>query len=248
MIRWLTVFIDLPADRFDRGVRFWGAVTGWNLSATRGDDGEFATLVPPAGTPILKVQRVGEDQPRLHLDLHVDDVAAAADAAEDLGATVVHRDEHVVLTSPAGMVHCLVAHLAGTERPDPFASAAGSALVDQLAVDVPAEQFAEEVGYWSALTAWPAHSSTLHPELTILDRAPGMPWRLLVHRLGEDDERPLASAHLDLAAGEDRDALAEEHGRLGAGIVRTTPAWVTMVDPAGLPYCLTRRHPSTGSA
>lgn len=243
MIRWLTVFLDLPADDFGPEVGFWSTVTGSALSPPRGDSDEFATLQPPSGAPILKVQRVGDEPARLHLDIHVDDVAAAVEHAVGLGASVVHEDEWTVLSSPAGFVHCLVGHLAGTERP----AAHGGVLVDQLAIDVPADQFANEVAYWTAFTGWAAASSPLHPEFTVLDRAPGMPFRLLLHRLGDEDGRPLATAHLDLAAGEDRERLAAAHVAAGARIERETPSWMTLVDPAGLPYCLTARDPATGA-
>lgn len=243
MIRWLTVFLDLPADDFEREVGFWSTVTGSALSPPRGDAGEFATLQPPSGTPILKVQRVGDEPARLHLDIHVDDVAAAVEHAVGLGASVVYEGDWTVLSSPAGFVHCIVGHLAGTERP----AAHGAALVDQLAIDVPADQFANEVAYWAAFTGWAAASSPLHPEFTILDRAPGMPFRLLLHRLGDEDGRPLATAHLDLAAGADRERLAAAHAAAGARIERETPSWITLVDPAGLSYCLTARDPATGT-
>jgi hypothetical protein len=246
MIRWMTVFIDLPADRFDQGARFWTAATGCTLSALRGDRDEFATLQPAAGTPILEVQRVDDEQPRLHLDLHVDEVAAATERAAGLGAEVVHSGEWAVVTSPAGFTHCFVGHLAGTERPQPVALDDGVSLVDQLTIDIPADQFAAEVAYWSALTGWAAESVDLHPEFTVLHRPDGMPFRLLLQRLGDDDQRPLATAHLDIAAGEDRERLAAAHQRLGATIEHTAPSWVTLTDPAGLRYCLTRRRADAG--
>jgi hypothetical protein len=249
MIRWLTVFIDLPADRFDREAHFWTAVTATTLSAPRGDHGEFATLQPATGTPIVKLQRVGDGQPRLHLDLHVEDVQAATERAAGLGAGVVREGDWAVLTSPAGFVHCLVGHLAGTDRPAPVAlDGGGVSLLDQLAIDIPADQFAAEVAYWTALTGWPAESVELHPEFTVLRRPDAMPFRLLLQRLGDDDQRPLATAHFDVAAGDDRVELAAAHQRLGATIVHTAPSWVTLTDPAGLPYCLTRRRPSTAPA
>jgi hypothetical protein len=248
MIRWLTVFIDLPADRFDRAAQFWAAVTASTLSPARGERQEFATLLPAAGTPILKLQRVGDEQSRLHLDVHVDDDAATTERAAELGATVLHADGWTVVTSPAGFVHCFVGHLEGTERPRPVnLDDAGTSLADQLAIDIPADQFAGEVAYWTSLTGWPAESGDLHPEFTILRRADGMPFRLLLQRLGDDDQRPLATAHLDLAAGDERAQLAAAHERLGAQVVRTAPAWVTLADPAGMPYCLTRRQPSNGT-
>jgi hypothetical protein len=60
LIRWLTVFLDFPADSFDAGVAFWRAVTGYGLSPFRGEAGEFATLLPPSGDAYLRVQRLVE--------------------------------------------------------------------------------------------------------------------------------------------------------------------------------------------
>ena len=159
MIRWLTVFADLPADRFEPTVAFWAAVTGSTVSARRGDLDEFATLLPASGTPILKVQRLGSGPARLHLDLHVPDVAAATEQAAGLGAQVVHAGGWSVLSSPAGFVHCLVGHFAGADLPPPFTlPGAGTSLVNQLAIDIPADRFAAEVAYWTALTGWPART------------------------------------------------------------------------------------------
>ena len=50
MIRWVYAFIDRPKERFDQAAAFWTAVTGTTLSARRGADGEFATLLPPAAS------------------------------------------------------------------------------------------------------------------------------------------------------------------------------------------------------
>jgi len=57
---------------------------------------------------------------RLHLDLHVDDPAAAADRAVSLGASVRDRPDlgYVVLRSPGGLTFCNVSHR-GAEIPAP---------------------------------------------------------------------------------------------------------------------------------
>jgi len=54
-VRWLTVFLDFPADDFDAGVAFWREVTGCGLSPLRGAEGEFATLLPASGDAYLRV-------------------------------------------------------------------------------------------------------------------------------------------------------------------------------------------------
>jgi Glyoxalase-like domain len=57
-VRWLTVFLDFPADSFGAGVAFWREVTGSGLSPLRGAAGEFATLLPTDGDAYLRVQRI----------------------------------------------------------------------------------------------------------------------------------------------------------------------------------------------
>jgi hypothetical protein len=71
-----------------------------------------------------------------------------------------------------------------------------------------------------------------------------MPLRLLLQRT--DDEAEGCTAHLDFACD---DVVAEErrHRALGATVLRTMPNWTTLVCPAGLSYCITRRDPITGS-
>lgn len=57
---WVSAFLDFAPGHFDRGVAFWRAVTGYDVSARRGDDGEFATLESPDGDDHLRVQRLAE--------------------------------------------------------------------------------------------------------------------------------------------------------------------------------------------
>src|SRR4051812_20897175 len=97
---WLSAFLDLPPDRYDAGVSFWEDVTAFQRSSPRGPHDEFATLVPPAGDDYLKVQRVGEGAPRLHLDVHVEDPRTAADGLAGDGARVVADEgDFITLTS-----------------------------------------------------------------------------------------------------------------------------------------------------
>src|SRR5687768_16130873 len=114
---WVTAFRDLPASSFDQGVAFWRSVTGYGLSASRGERHEFATLEPPAGDAFLRVQRVQDGPGGIHLDLHVSDSRAAADAAHDLGATEVADLGHVIMRSPGGFTFCFVDHPAADRPP-----------------------------------------------------------------------------------------------------------------------------------
>lgn len=246
MIHWLTVFIDLPAAVHAPGVEFWRAVTATSLSTVRGTNGEFATLVPAAGDAFMKVQRIESGPAHLHLDLHVDDVAAAAGAAEELGAVVLAEHGYITMRSPGGLVFCFVAHRSGQQRPAPVPTpGGGSSLVDQVCIDVPADSFTAEGAFWSAVTGW-EHRTTGRPELEVLVRPAAMPLRLLLQRLGDDDPGPAARAHLDLACGPDRESAEGWHRSLGAEVVRRETHWTTLRDPAGLPYCLTARDPATG--
>lgn len=243
---WTTLFLDLPGDRFDAGTTFWRAVTATTLSAPRGPADEFATLVPPDGDAFLRVQRF-DDGPRVHLDLHVDDVDAAAAHAVTLGATERHREEHVVLASPGGFVFCVVPDEGERRRPAPVdGPRGGRARVDQLCLDVPEPLVERERAFWSDLTGWPVAGDT-SLELVPLARPDGMPVRLLVQRLGADDARTQVTGHVDVAAaGPDRDAVVAAHVDLGAELVERFAQWTVMRDPAGLTYCLTGRSPDTG--
>ena len=242
-IFWTSAFLDFAAGDAEAGVRFWSAVTGYPVSPWRGDDAEFATLLPPAGDDFLRVQRLRTGPGRLHLDLHVPDPAVAARLAADLGATITHRSPHgyVVLASPGGFTFCFVAHPAAV-RPPAARWAGHTSLVDQLCLDVRAADAERETRFWSDLTGWaPTTSST--GSLVPLDRPPGLPLRLMVQAVGDD--RFPATAHLDLAAS-DRAAETERHQVLGAAVLDVTGRFTVLRDPTGRAYCVTDRDPVTG--
>jgi hypothetical protein len=242
-IRWLTVFIDLPADRFDRGAAFWQKVTESRLSAPRGADAQFATLAPPNGDAYVRVQRTPAG-PRIHLDLHVDSIAAARHAAEQAGAIVDVDLGHVIMRSPTGLTFCLVSYHGESRRPAPAHNGLEHRL-DQVCIDVPATLCEQETGFWQALTGWDLHRSQL-AEFAVLDPPPTAPLRLLFQRLGTDDAAEVTRAHLDLACGQRVDGVRHLHERLGAEFVANGLRWTTMRDPAGMLYRLTQRDPTTG--
>lgn len=241
---WLSAFLDFAPDDFERGVAHWEALTGYPRSDSRGDSGQFATLEPPTGDDFLCVQRLGEGPTRVHLDVHVDDPAAAAREAVELGATVqAGHDTYQVLTSPGGFTFCLVSH-PRTVRPVPSSWPAGhTSLVDQVCLDIPPGRFDDETGFWHALTGWELRRSAVASEFAHLLRPPGQPLRILLQRLDDGDEP--VSAHLDWATT-DREAEAERHVALGSELVRRFEHWTVMRDPVGTTYCLTGRSPETG--
>lgn len=242
---WVSVFLDLEATAFERGASFWAQVTGSELSALRGEDREFGTLLPPDGDAHLKVQRRAAGPTRLHLDLHVADPAVAAEEAARLGAEARHRSEHgyVVLDSPSGLPFCLVAHDGGT-RTRPVSWPAGQrSLLDQVCLDVAPDAFDAEVAFWSALTGWAPTASATTGEFVPLTRPPEQPWRFLLQRT--HDERARTGAHLDLGT-DDRAAEVERHVALGAVVAAEHKCWTVLRDPVGSTYCITDRDPETG--
>ena len=91
---WISAFLDLAPEEPERATAFWQGVTGYGLSPARGDHDEFATLLPPDGDDFLRVQRLGGGPSRIHLDLHVADLAPARSGrpgpAEDRPDPVEH--------------------------------------------------------------------------------------------------------------------------------------------------------------
>ncbi|MFF0544554.1 VOC family protein [Nocardia thailandica] len=249
MIRWMWVFLDRPAAAFDDCVRFWSTVTGSAVSAPRGEHGEFVTLLPPAGTPWLKLQAVG-DAGGVHLDLDVDDIPVAIDAVVTLGGRLIgDRDGYAVMESPAGQTFCLTPfqHAAapdatGTAVPPvspPFVAPDGTASrVDQVCLDLAAGAIDGDRAFWSALTGRPATPSPL-PEFTRLRSGFPFPLDLLIQRL--DAPRP-AGAHPDLSST-DPAATAAWHESLGATRVSDGDRWIVLRDPGDALYCVTSRDP-----
>lgn len=235
-VRWVTAFLDTAEERAEDAEVFWSRVTGYLLSPRRGRRQEFATLLPGDGDPFLKVQRVVQSPPGgLHLDLHTDDVGGLAARAEELGATASYLEEgYVVCGSPGGMTFCVVGH-PGARRPPPATWPGGRSLVDQVCLDIPPSRWESECAFWEGLTGWP-----LAPQshaFRRMHRPAAVALQLLLQRL--DDEQPCVTGHLDLGS-DDADAEAARHLALGATQVRRTEGWVTLLDPTGRAYCVTR--------
>ncbi len=239
---WTTAFLDLAPDDHDRAVEFWRGVTGYGLSRSRGEQGEFATLDPPDGDPHLKVQRLADGPSRLHVDLHVTDPDAAATDAEALGGTVVVRHElgYVVMESPGGFTFCFVSHPASrAAAPSDWGDGLTTA-VDQVCLDVPEPAYETECRFWQAVTGWELRFSRELSEFRRLIRPPDQPLQFLLQRLGEQSGR--TRAHFDLAAS-DQQAEIARHRALGAEVVEVGAGWTVMTPPAGPVYCITGRSP-----
>lgn len=235
---WVSAFLDVPAAGHAASTRFWGGVTAMEPSAPRGEDDEFTTLVPRDGDDYLRVQRVGDGPPRIHLDLHVEDPRTAADEALARGGREVADHGHVVLTSPGGLTFCFVSHPA-SRRPGPRTWPGGHAsLVDQVCLDVAPAAYDDELAFWSATTGWPVHDREGRPEFARIGAPAAHPLQLLMQRRDDGDEP--TSAHLDLGTSRGgREAEVARHERLGAAVVQPRDNWTVMRDPAGMAYCVT---------
>jgi len=232
---WIQVFLDTPADAFEEAVGFWSAVTGWAPSERRGEDGQFLTLLPPAGSAYLKMQAV--DGPAgVHLDLDSADRPAVVQRARDLGAGEAWTYHDVeVMRSPGGLVFCHTL-LDG----EPSLARDGATIVDQVCLDIPAAHWESELAFWADLTG-------RHPQVGSLPQFARLVedgrLRLLLQRLDEPDGP--VRAHLDLATV-DREADTARHVRLGATVRDAHSFWTVLTAPGGQVYCLTDRDPATG--
>jgi hypothetical protein len=238
---WVSAFLDLAPGDFDRGVAFWRDVTGYAVSAPRGETDQFVTLVPPDGDDYLRVQHLDDGPGRIHLDLHVEHPDVAAEAAIELGGHVLVRHEagYVVVRSPGGLVFCFVTHPAA-HRPQAVTWPDGTrSQVDQVCLDVPPAAYDVEVAFWQGLTGWDL-AEVGEQEFERLQPPDEQPLRWLVQRL-DDDGGPVR-VHLDLAAA-DRTAEVARHVALGATEISRHEWWTVLTDPVGTAYCITRRTP-----
>jgi hypothetical protein len=235
-VRWVWLFLDLPEERYEEAEAFWREVARSDLSARRGQRGEFATLLPREGDPWLKVQRVG-GAGGVHLDLDVEEpLPEAAERAVGLGATVVgDLGDVIICRSPGGFVFCLT-RWSGTAQRQVRAGA--SSLVDQVCLDIPPQLYAAELAFWSRLTGWAVDDADVEDEFARLEWPEGLPVRFLLQRLDEGDGP--VRGHVDLAAV-DRAAEVARHVALGAHEEGPGDGWTVLRGPAGHRYCVTDR-------
>ena len=233
---WIQVFLDTSVDSFEEAVGFWSAVTGWRTSERRGEDGQFLTLLPPAGSAYVKMQAV-DGPPGLHLDLDSADRPATVERARGLGATNAWTYHDVeVMRSPGGLTFCQT-----LVDGEPALVRDGTTILDQVCLDIPSSSWESEVAFWRDLTGRELQEATAPGFARLL--AVDQP-RILLQRLDEADGP--VRAHPDLATA-DRAADTDEHVRLGARVVGVHGYWTVLTAPGGQVYCLTDRDPRTGS-
>ena len=237
----LTFFLDLAPEDHAAATSFWQAATGYDPSSSRGEHDEFASLLPPAGDDHLRLQRLGAGPSRTHLDVHVDDLAAAEAHALSCGATVLRSGAYVSLLSPGGYPFCLVTAPAGapsrpTTWPDGHCSRA-----EQLCLDIAPSAYDAECAFWAALTGWPTRYTG--GEFTRLRVPEELGTRVLLQRL--EQEEGAVRGHLDVAT-DDRPAEVARLEAVGATVERANDEWTVLRPPAGPVLCVTDRDPETG--
>lgn len=103
------IVIDVAGDDHDREVAFWQATIGKELVRNKKHPEYHGVRLPHQERMGLLVQRLGEGQARVHLDIHTDDVEAEVARLEALGAT---RERQVhgwyVMRDPAGLPFCVI--------------------------------------------------------------------------------------------------------------------------------------------
>jgi hypothetical protein len=247
MIRWLHVFIDVPAELAPDTERFWSAVTGWPTGRRWDHHPEFVTLEPPPGAAAYAhVQTIG-GPPRVHLDLVVEpdtSVDTERERIEGLGGTVGERHRWwQVMRSPTGLPFCLtVEHEPLVAPPAEVWPGGHRSRLAQLCIDIPHDRYDTELAFWTGVTGW-RHAASLRPEFDFLRPPRGCPVQLLLQRLDATGDATTTRAHIDLGT-DDVDAEVARLEKLGSTQVASVGSWRIMSDPATrLPYCVTRQRP-----
>jgi hypothetical protein len=100
------IVIDVPGEQHADEVAFWSGATGKDMVRLSYPEFHGARLTP---TIVMLVQELGDGAPRVHIDIHTDDVAAEVARVVELGASQVERHEDwAVMRDPAGLVFCVV--------------------------------------------------------------------------------------------------------------------------------------------
>jgi Glyoxalase-like domain len=239
---WMHVFVDVPTDRGEVTRDFWARALAWERGRPWEANPEFTSLLPPEGDSYVHVQEV-DDEARVHLDVVVDDLDEARDRAVGLGAGTGTRTQRwQVMRSPGGLPFCLCREPSAGVRPPGTRHGDGhKSRLAQLCIDAPDAVFDDELAFWQRLTGWSVDKGG-RPEFTGLVGPASAPMKLLMQRLGADDAGTTTRAHIDLGS-DDIDAEADRLVGLGARYVDRYPGWALLVDPAGLPFCVTGNSP-----
>ena len=105
------IVIDVTVEHRPDEVAFWSGATGKDLVRLSYPEYHGARLT---STLVMLVQELGEGAPRVHVDIHTDDVDAEVARLTALGASQVDRlPDWAVMRDPAGLPFCVVKAPAG---------------------------------------------------------------------------------------------------------------------------------------
>ena len=102
-----TLLIDVPGDLVPDAAAFWSAALGVPANSVPGEE-QFTSL--PGALPglVTAIQAV-DDQPRYHLDIETDDVAAETARLVALGAVELRQWlDCRILRAPGGHLLCVI--------------------------------------------------------------------------------------------------------------------------------------------
>jgi hypothetical protein len=102
------VVIDVPESVHDREVAFWAGAIGVPMNHFEKYPEYHGADLPGQEFGLL-IQRLTAGEPRVHVDVHTDDVEAEVARLELLGATRVQQ-AHAwwIMKDPAGLVFCVI--------------------------------------------------------------------------------------------------------------------------------------------
>ncbi|MEW1829149.1 VOC family protein [Streptomyces sp. NPDC088196] len=106
--RVFALLIDTPAPEAAAAAAFWSAALGTPAEPVPGEE-QFTTLHEAIPGLVTAVQSIDDPNPRFHIDIETDDVAAETARLLALGATLTARWlECRVLRAPGGHLLCVL--------------------------------------------------------------------------------------------------------------------------------------------
>ena len=240
-VRWMHAFVDVPAEHAASTRGFWSAVTGWPVGDPWPGHAEFASLAPPDGAPYLHLQTIS-GPPRVHLDL-VGDPDRDAVRLEELGATCGPRhDAWQVMSSPAGLPFCICDEQWPHQRPGatswPTGTAAGSCSCASMCRPSTTTRSSRS----GARPRAGSRSRSTRPSSTGWCTVPRARCSCSSSGSVATTARRGPARTLDLGSGDVGAEVARVEA-LGARVLRPGGGFVALVDPVGLPFCVTANAP-----
>jgi len=112
--RLFKVVIDVPPAEHDRELAFWNAAVGQPLTQFERHPEYHGAMLPGQDFGPL-IQRLGQGQAGVHVDIHTDDLPAEVARLEELGAERAGQAHSwQLMRDPAGLVFCVIPQPPGT--------------------------------------------------------------------------------------------------------------------------------------